>query len=763
MESRSFQLLEFHKILDVLSSFAKSEPGALACTHLPVLDNIISIRKQNTLFNQALEWLEQTDFKLSWFPCLGGLFDYLDSKQGPLDQDALFALKSVLDILEGLKKSLSDYEAKEWDVLGQSLFGTEWPQMVMSAIGRCLDQDGRLKDDSSPELHAIRQEIRNIHTRCTKKVKDFVLKEGIGNYLQDDFMTISSDRYVLPLKVNFKNRLNGIIHDYSQTGETCYFEPMFLVETNNRLQELKREEREEETKVLKYLTELVIKERQQVESCYESLVDMDVLMAKIALAKSYAGRVVEVVSGVPVLREAHHPLLSLQGEAVQSLDIEYQEEVKALIVSGGNAGGKTVSLKTLGLIALMTYAGLPVPVGAGSQLPLWKNIFVIMGDEQSLEENVSTFTAQIHYLKRAWKSVNADSLFILDEFGAGTDPTQGAALAQAVVDGLMEKQATVIAATHFPALKAYAMGTPGVRAASVLFDPATKKPLFKLAYDQVGASIALDVARDNGLPETILKKAEQYLLLDGSDTSNILDRLNTLAVKKEHELEQLKAKEVKLKSKYEKLSSDFENKRERLLTELQSQSQRIVKEWKEDRISRKQAQKELAAMRSKLARNSTTTPDKPTFSFSEIKQGMQIHYSAWGKTGTVVEINDRKKQAKIEVNGVAMWVKAEHLGPAETKRIQNNAHVLNTSASDGKTLELDIRGHRADEAIAEVERFLDNALLRGAGNVEIIHGKGTGALRREVHEFLKSYPAIDGFKLANEDRGGDGMTQVTLK
>lgn len=763
MESRSFQLLEFHKILDVLSGFAKSEPGAFSCTRLPVLSDSAQIQKKAALFNQTLEWLDQTQFKLPWFPSLEGLFQYLDSGRGQLDQDALFALKNVLDILNTLKQSLSDFEEKGWDALGHALFDTPWPQKVLSAIGRCLDNEGRLKDDSSPDLLAIRQEIRSIHTRCSKRVKDFVLKEGISNYLQDDFMTISSDRYVLPLKVNFKKRLDGIIHDYSQTGETCYFEPMFLVETNNRLQELKREEREEENKVLKYLTDLVVQEREQIESGYHNLVDMDVLMAKIALAGEYNGRVVDVMPGPATLREARHPLLALQEEQVQSLDIEYLEDIRALIVSGGNAGGKTVSLKTLGLIALMAYAGLPVPVAAGSRIPLWKEIFVIMGDEQSLEENVSTFTAQIHYLKRAWDHVDADSLFILDEFGAGTDPTQGAALAQAVVDGLMEKQATVIAATHFPALKAYAVATAGVRAASVLFDPATKKPLFKLAYDQVGASIALDVARDNGLPESVLEKAESYLLLDGSDTSAVLDRLNALAVQREQELEQLKAKEEKLKKKYDKLTVEFERKRKKLLSDLQAQSQRIVRQWKEDKVSRKQAQKELAGMRAKLSEGATAAPETPTFSFSDIRPGMRVQYVAWGKSGVVSEINTRKKQAKVEINGVAMWVKAQHLGPASDQKQQNTGHSLQATPGDGKTLELDIRGRRADEAIAELERFLDNALLQGAGSVEIIHGKGTGALRREVHNFLKSYPAIDGFTLANEDRGGDGMTQVTLK
>jgi len=768
MESKSFQLLEFHKVLNILSGFAMSEPGAHACRSITASDDIEAIKRNNLLYNQASEWLESSGFKLGSFISLDGFFNYLDSGNAVLDQDGLFALKTVLDKVSVLRESLDKYEDCGWDVLGATIFSFDWPQKAASGIERCLDQEGRLKDDSSPDLYAVRQEIRNIHQRCTKRVKDFVLKEGIGNFLQEDFMTISSDRYVLPLKVNYKNRLSGIIHDYSQTGETCYFEPMFLVETNNRLQELKREEREEEYKVLKYLTDLILQEREAVQACYDCLVAMDVLLAKIRLGKEYDGRVIDVMGDTnPHLIGARHPLLALQEDRVESVDVELLSEHKALIVSGGNAGGKTVCLKTIGLTAVMAYSGLPVPVEPGSRLPLWKNIFVVMGDEQSLEENVSTFTAQIHYLKDSWKDVNADTLYILDEFGAGTDPSQGAALAQGVIDELMKQDATVIAATHFPALKAYAMATKGARAASVLFDPSTKKPLYKLAYDQVGASIALEVARDNGLPEAILNRAEKYLLLDGSDTSAILDRLNSLAVDREREVEQAKRERNRLEKQLAGLEAKFQKERQKLLDDIQAKAQGIVKQWKADKISRKQAQKEMAGLREQLAvKGPQPRATSKAFSWEDIQPGVQIRYEAWDKVGTVLECNDRKKQAKVDINGVAMWVKAEHLAPLQGKapQLTPGKSVYNESKEHtGLTMNIDLRGHRADEALSRLERFIDDALMRGASNLEIVHGRGTGALRREVHDFLKTYPAVKKFALANEERGGDGMTEVTLK
>ncbi|MDC0336519.1 endonuclease MutS2, partial [Pseudodesulfovibrio sp.] len=579
MESRTFQVLEFPKILGALSGFAVSEAGVSACLELHPYDNLNGVRKAATLFEQAAAWVGESGFQIKSFPELDGLFTYLDRPIGVLDQDGLFALKQVLDIARTSRDSLKQYEDRSWDVLWKSLFSYEWPAKTISAIGRCLDQEGHIKDESSPGLSSVRQEIRSIHQRCTKRVKDFVIQENMGQAMQDEYMTISSDRYVLPIKANFKNKTKGIIHDYSQTGETCYFEPMFLVETNNRLQELKREEREEEYKVLTYLTDLVRQEQRGVFEAYVGQVNLDVLMAKVKLANQYDGRAIDVVeSGEPKLLKARHPLLALADNSVQPLNIELLEGQKALIVSGGNAGGKTVCLKTIGLIGLMTLAGLPVPAAEGSSLPFWTEIFVVMGDEQSLEENVSTFTAQIQYLKRVWGDVGNQTLFILDEFGAGTDPTQGAALAQAVIDSLVECDATTFIATHFPALKAYAMATDSVRAASVLFDPSTKKPLYKLAYDQVGASIALDVAREHGLPTHILKRAEQYLLLDGSDTTSVLDRLNDMAVKRENELEAVAIERAKLEQKRAKLEVNFEKERTKLLSEIQTQAQTVVKQ-----------------------------------------------------------------------------------------------------------------------------------------------------------------------------------------
>lgn len=767
MEPRTLHLLEFPKVLKELSGFAVSEPGAEACLALRPLSDAAEARRRLELLDQAQRWLRESEFGLRPFPDLTAIFPVLDIPHRHLDLDALFALRVILDQARAARELFEPFTPRGWELLRQAILGAPWPQATWGALRRCVDQDGSLKDEASPGLFSVRQEIRQIHQKCTKRVKDFVLAENVAQYLQDDFITVSSDRYVLPLKVNFKNRFPGIIHDYSQTGETCYFEPMFLVEINNTLQELKQEERAEERKVLEYLTGLIRQERDGIAGCYESLVELDLLVASARLGEASGGRALDIGPGLPArLIKARHPLLALHEPATQPLDIKLQEGQRALIVSGGNAGGKTVCLKTVGLVALMAFSGLPVPVAEGSSLPLWTDIFVILGDEQSLEEHVSTFTAQIQYFSRVWDRVGPDTLFLLDEFGAGTDPTQGAALAQAVIDGLLERGATAFAATHFPALKAYALATDKVRAASVLFDPATKKPLYRLAYDQVGASIALDVAREHGLPGSVLSKAQQYLLLDGSDTSAVLDRLNALAVRREQENDALDEERKALRKKRDSLEARYEKERVKVLAEVRELAQGVLRDWKSERLGRKQALKKLSEVRERLEPAGGGEPQEQAASleFADIRPGQRLAYRAWNKTGSVVEKDERRRQVKVDFDGVAMWVALAELSEVGGGQQKKPAPVRQVAANDlGYSLTLDLRGRRADEAVAELEQFLDAALLRGAGSVEVIHGRGTGALRKEIHAVLKRSPAVAGFALANEDRGGDGMTEVTLK
>ena len=435
------------------------------------------------------------------------------------------------------------------------------------------------------------------------------------------------------------------------------------------------------------------------------------------------------------------------------------------------SGGKTVCLKTLGLCVAMTLSGLPVPAAAGSHLPWFGRVDAFIGDEQSLEDNVSTFTAQIQHLAKAWKHLDSTGLVLLDEFGAGTDPAQGAALAQGVLDGLLDKQTFVLAATHFPALKTYALSREGARAASVLFDPQSKKPLFKLAYDQVGASQALDVAREHGLPESILRRAEHYLLQDGQDTSALLGRLNALAAEREQEIARLRQEQEKARRDTQIMREKTEKERLRLHDEVRAKAGELMRAWKEGRATHKQALKEMSRLRADLAAPVVQEETSVLPQIEHFAPGQQVFHTVFNKRGVVTDVDERRKRVRVDLNGVSLWAamkdvrqsgqSAQAAAPRAPQRVSPvKAAIAN---DDAPALRLDLRGMRADQAQAEVERFLDKALLSGFSEVEIVHGRGTGALRRQIHDFLRSFPAVARFATAPEDRGGDGMTIVNLR
>jgi DNA mismatch repair protein MutS2 len=796
MESRALIQLEFTKVLSHLSRLAVSEPGAEACLSLAPQGNPGELAVAQELLRQAMACVSESGLRMHAFPALGGVFQYLSQAHRTLDADGLWAVREVLEAARALREHFEPgRESSRWPLLSETVRLTPWPERLFPALKRCLAKDGGLRDESSPELFSVRQEIRRIHQRCTSQVKDFVAKEGLGPYLQDDYMTISSDRYVLPLKTNFKGRVQGIVHDYSQTGETCYVEPMFLVEVNNRLQELRREEREEEQKVLVYLTGLARDEEDALRAVYGLAVDTDVLMAKAALGGLLDGRAPEVGgAGSVELFAARHPLLVLsEPEKARPVDILLKPDQRALIISGANAAGKTVCLKTLGLTALMALAGLPVAAREGSRLPFWNEVHVFMGDEQSLEDHLSTFTAQISHLSGAWDRLGPDCLVLLDEFGAGTDPAQGAALAQAVVDKLLERGVFVAAATHFPALKAYGLTKPGARSASMLFDPRSKKPLYVLAYDQVGASVALDVARECGLDEAVLDQAQKYLLMGGEDSARLFDRLNELALERETELQALADERLKLAERRRKLAETFEKERGRLLSDLAGKARDILRDAEREKIGRKQALKELAETRKAVEKlgvaehAAARVEQTPAWAFEDVAPGLRVRLKGWDKAGTVREKDEKRRALKVDMGGVSLWSPFEDVTPvpdggaskadgqptgqasarsglqAGAKSAASQPGESGTAAGSGPLLALDLRGMRADEALSALAAMLDKAILRGAGGLEIVHGRGTGALRREVHAFLKESPSVAFFQLAPEDRGGDGMTMVELK
>jgi DNA mismatch repair protein MutS2 len=763
MNQRTLDLLEFPRVLQLIAAFAVSHSGAAACLRLAP-QGYRGLGEATALVQEALEATQQHSLVLEPFPELEEVFAALEAPHEVLDGDALLAVLDVLRAGQGVSAAVADMDATHYPALRALAAHLSLPSRTWSALRRCLAPDGRVRDEASPELFSVRQEIRRIHQQCTRKVQDALLDPGIAYVLQNDYLTISSDRYVLAVKTNFKGQVRGIVHHYSQTGETCYIEPFFLVELNNTLQELFQEERQQVRQVFGFLTELVRQERDAIRRFFAALVQWDVLLALCAFARQYDAHLVHVAPDAPLcLRQARHPLLvARHGDSVVPVDIELRSGERVLILSGGNAGGKTVALKTLGLAAILAHSGIPVPAAAGSTLPLWERVVVSMGDEQSLERSLSTFTSQIHALAESWSRIDAQTLVLLDEFGMGTDPSQGAALAQALVDELMDRGAWVGVATHFPALKAYGLSREGVRAASVLFCPETGRPLYRLAYDQVGASRALDVAREHGLPEAVLARARDYLYLDAGDVEEIFQRLNALAARKEAEVSAWRQEEARLRQELLRERERLAKERERVTREVRAQAQEIVRAWRQEKLGRKEALRKLAALRESAE---PQRPGEAPLSADSIARGQKLLYVAWNRVGEAQDVDARKGRVQLDVDGLTVWVPLDQvaLADAAPKPPLNSGGVtVRTAPRQGSALRLDVRGFRASEAVLEVERFLDRALLGGYGQVDILHGTGTGALRRAIHDALRRNPAVRTFAVAPADQGGEGVTTVNL-
>lgn len=780
IHERTLESLEYGKIIGHLATYCLSEPGRDLVNAIRPRENAAQAEHDFVLFEESRLWASHpspSSFTLAPFPDISDLLDAVRKKRTGdglargfyLDMDSLWAVRELLRLSQSAVESLNIQAGEnQWPHLLQKAMEYPLPASLLAALNRCVSDDGQLKDGSSPELFRLRGELRSLHQGCMRRVREYAQKYNMLPYLQDEFMTLSSDRYVLPLRANFKGRMQGIIHDWSQTGETCYFEPYFLVEINNRLQELKHEEREEERRILEYLTGLMEAELDGVENAARLLALLDMLQTLRRWASELDCRSIsftDAASGVELL-QARHPLLALNRDkhgkaSVIPLDIVLRPGERALIITGGNAGGKTVCLKTLGLLSALAMAGIPIPCRQGSHLPWFNRIDAFIGDEQSIAENVSTFSAQIDHLSKAFRHLDSRGLALLDEFGAGTDPAEGAALAQATHDELLDKHCFVLSATHFPALKSYALTRDGARAASMLFDPATNRPLFRLAYDQVGASRALDVAKTHNLPEAILTRARHYLLQDGADTSAVLERLNALAARREEELADLRQKEAKLTAQLEEKRAKLDKERQRLQEEIGARITQLMHAWKTDKATAKQTLKEMSGLRAELglpAREAQSVLPSP----EQYQTGQTVFHAGFNKRGIITDVDRRKHRARVEMDGVSLWADLKDLRDVSAPTRGETVSCTKTPHS-GPVMTLDVRGQRAAEALAEVERFLDRAILAGSGEVEIVHGRGTGALRREIHSFLRSFPSVASLTLAPEDRGGDGMTIVALK
>lgn len=654
-------------------------------------------------------------------------------------------------------------------------------------IRRCIDEQGDVLDSASPELAAVRREIRVGEGRAREKLESMIRSSSVQKMLQDALITIRGDRYVIPVKQEYRAHFGGIVHDQSGSGATLFIEPEAVVQLNNKLRELKLREQKEIERILRRLSEQTGGKSDLLAGDTETLGLLDFIFAKAAVALSeFATLPLMNDEGKIDLRRARHPLID--PKQVVPIDVELGGDFSAIIVTGPNTGGKTVSLKTIGLLSLMAMSGLFVTADEGSSLCVFDGIYADIGDEQSIEQNLSTFSSHMTNLISMLEQVTPQSLVLLDELGAGTDPAEGSALAIAILEHLHRIGCRIVATTHYSELKAYAYNREGIVNASMEFDVATLRPTYRLLVGVPGRSNAFAIAARLGLPRSIIEHArgevgEDELKVDSMIASLEQDRLR--AESERVTAERQRAEAEKLRQQIEEESRKFQEQKVKLLDEAREDARLAVAKAKreaEEVIAdlRKLALEEGASIKehkliesrrrleeavpAPAARPRAVSGGKPV----KLGPGDEVKvYSLGGQKGNIVELTGNA-EAFVQLGIMKMKVALSDLEPVGNKTsakspVQAASTSVKRTRDENTRSELDLRGATLDEAIIEVDRFLDEAFLANLGQVYLIHGKGTGALRTGVQDFLRRHKHVKSYRLGNYGEGGAGVTVAELR
>ncbi|MFD1426356.1 endonuclease MutS2 [Kroppenstedtia sanguinis] len=686
------------------------------------------------------------------------------------------AEKTVRSVLEGV-----DPEEASLFLLRELSAQLRETRMLARRIRRAIDEDGVVNDDASSELSRIRRNIQQLQESIRTTLDEFLRHSSYQKMLQDPIITQRNDRYVIPVKQEYRGALRGIVHDQSASGQTLFIEPQAVVDQNNRLRELELAEEREVERILGELTGEVADQADDLEMNLTLLTQLDLILAKARLGNQMKGIVPGVNrDGYIRLKRARHPLIPIE-EAVPN-DVELGREYQAIVITGPNTGGKTVTLKTVGLLALMAQSGLPIPAEEESELPIFSGVYADIGDEQSIEQNLSTFSSHMTHIVDILDSIDANSLVLLDELGAGTDPTEGAALAISVLERVLEQGCRVVATTHYNELKLYAHARKGVTNASVEFDVESLSPTYRLQTGVPGRSNAFEISRRLGLPEEIIEAAKSQLSSEENRLEEMIGALSDdrrRAEKERAEAEALRKQAEgllqDLKLKMESWDREKERIREaarreakavvsrakreanEVLDQLHRWAQERPQELKEHRLIEAKKRLDDAEPELPIHRSVNREPTR------QIRVGDEVLVRTLGQKGQVIDqLGEREFQVQVGI--MKMKVDREQLewkgSPTQESPTQGGTSYRRQSNTVRP--ELDLRGQMVEEAIPEIDKYLDDALLAGFDHVSLIHGKGTGALRTGVRKFLDQHSRVKSYRSGGQGEGGLGVTVVEL-
>ncbi len=798
MNGKVLHTLEFDKITKILSEFCGSTPARNMCDTLRPSQNPEWIEQAQDQTAAAFNRLLKSD-RISF----GANFDarqlLKDASIGRvLSMEELLKTARLLQCVEDLKKYDSDTAGETGDALSELFLRLISLSPLKNEINRCIKSEEEMADDASSDLKRIRNSFATVSGRIHSQLNHMV-NQSLRSYLQDAIITKRGDRYCIPVKSEYKSQVPGIVHDQSSTGSTFFIEPAAIVELNNQLNSLKREEDDEIRRILAALSSKLAEDAGIFNEDQRSITMLDFIFAKAKYAlKLNAMKPVYNTEGRIRLRSARHPLLD-PAKAVP-IDVSLGDEYDLLIVTGPNTGGKTVSLKTVGLLCLMGQAGLHIPAADRSELSLFGDIFADIGDEQSIEQSLSTFSSHMSNIVWILKKAKHDSLVLFDELGAGTDPVEGAALATAILDRLHKQHIRTMATTHYSELKIYALSTDGVENAGCEFNVETLSPTYRLLTGIPGKSNAFAIASKLGLSDEIIDSASQYLSNEAESFENVISDLQEKRLKLEAELAEFSKEKESLEARIRELTereSRLESQKEKILNNAREEAKELLQEAKEvadetirafnnqgnqmkiQTMEKKRSnvrewlsKQDEALYKDTLKRNKAEKKDSTgaALKASEALPGTTVHVLSMDMDAEIVNAPDKDGNVQVRCGIITTRVPLDELVKTELsdKQIEQNRPrktqpKLDLSKASHISSEINVLGCTVDEAIARIDKYLDDAYMSHTDKVRIVHGKGTGALRKGIHDYLRFNSIVAHYELAAHGEGDAGVTIVSFK
>ena len=777
---KNYDVLEFYKIINELIDLSRLEKTKEKFLDIDIIKEKSILDRELMLMKEMIDFYKYDDgLELAGLTDITKMMNSIDIIGSYLSVEDLATLKKNLTIFR-ISKSRAKNVRDKYKTIWNLFSDVEEVREIENFISEAINDEGILKDDASIGLRDVRRQKQNINANIKEKFDELISNKNTQNAIQERIVTQRNDRYVIAVKTDFKGLVKGIEHDRSATGSTVYIEPLNVVSLNNKLREYEAREREEIRKILLRITEIVKTKKEEILEIKEILEKLDFIDAKTTYSVNKKCIVPKIINKEYLkLVEARHPLID--ENTVVPINFELGNPENIMLITGPNTGGKTVTLKVAGLLTIMALSGIPIPANEKTEVGYFHNVLADIGDEQSLEQNLSSFSGHVSKIKDIIEHASSKSLVLMDELGSGTDPMEGAAFAMAIIDYLNKKHVTSIITTHYSEVKAYAFNTTGIKSASMEFNVETLSPTYKLLEGIPGESNALIIARKYGISEEIIENAKSYISEDNQRVEEMLKSIKKKNDKLEMmhaQLEATRAELDKQKNIYEQKMVKLENEKNEIIKRAYEEADNYLKNMQAkaknliDKINSEESKKEDAknAQRSlNMLRESFITDKKKNVKEKKIITqnvdfaiGEEVLVKTMNQNGKILKIMPDNR-IQVQTGILKLVVSTDDIVKIQkkkTNKFKNFASLKRTSQVRG---EIDLRGMNADEAIAELETYMDRAMLTGYHEIYIIHGKGTMVLRKKIHEYLRTSKYVAEFKDANQNEGGVGCTVVTLK